>query len=168
MKRNAVLCCDIIVSIVVYVWSLLGPWDQMLGFSVYHSRGDVWLPMPPAAADFFRAMVSTGTAWFAILFLLSSCVIFYLGRGASTDQKRGILYQMFYGDALKLAVKYFAFLAISFIAPFFYNYMWRFGVTRPFKIADGHAISIASFMVVLAIAELVSRIAPQRRPALNL
>ena len=98
MKRNAILICDIVAFLIVVEWSLLGPWDRLLGFNVYHSRGDVWLPTPPAAADFFRAMVSTGSSLFAIFFLLTSCLIFYLGRsrGAATDEKRGILYQAFY------------------------------------------------------------------------
>jgi hypothetical protein len=100
MKRTAILACDIIAALIVVEWSLYGPWNRLLGYDFYHSRGDVWLPTPPAAASFFRGMVSTGTSLFVIFFLLTSCLIFYLAlaRGASTtNQKRGVLHQMFYG-----------------------------------------------------------------------
>ena len=170
MRRNAILCCDLIVSIVVFVWSLLGPWDRLLGFNFYHSRGNVWLPTPPAAADFFRAMVSTGVLAFAIFFLLASFLTFFLGqsRGSLADRPPGgILYRMFYGDSLHLIVKYFAILFITFISPFFYQYMWRFPVTRPQRIAGGAAISIALFIAILALAQLVARTAPQRQPAVS-
>jgi hypothetical protein len=171
MKRAAILLCDVVVCILVIGWSMLGPWDRILGFSVYHSRGDVWLPMPPAAADFFRGIVSTGTTLFAIFFLLISILIFIRGRsgGAASDPGGGTIpYRAFYGNALQLLVKYSAVLFISFISPFFYNYMWRFAVTRPFKIAGGAAISIAAFTLVVAIAALVARAAPQRRLAVSI
>jgi len=167
MRRNAILCCDIIVSLVVVEWSLLGPWDKLLGFDVYHSRGDVWLPTPPAAAAFFRGMVSTGTMLFAGFFLIASLLIFLVGRSrsASADEKSGtVLERMFYGDARKLTVKYAVFLFISLISPFFYNWMWRFHVTRPMRIAGGCAMSIAAFIVILALAESIARVASRRRP----
>jgi hypothetical protein len=170
-RRNAILCCDIIVSLIVVEWSLLGPWDKLLGFDVYHSRGDVWLPTPPAAAAFFRGMVSTGTMVFAVFFLIASVLIFFLGRSrsASVDEKSGTtLERMFYGDARKLAVKYAVFLLISLISPFFYNWMWRFHVTRPMRIAGGCAMSIAGFIVILALAESVARIASRRRTTSSL
>jgi len=167
MRRNAILCCDIIVSLVVVEWSLLGPWDKVLGFDVYHSRGDVWLPTPPAAAAFFRGMVSTGTMVFAVFFLIASLLIFLVGRSrsASADEKSGtVLERMFYGDARKLTVKYAVFLLISLISPFFYNWMWRFHVTRPMRIAGGCAMSIATFIVILALAESIGRVASPRQP----
>jgi len=168
VRRNAILCCDIIVSLIVVEWSLLGPWDKLLGFDVYHSRGDVWLPTPPAAANFFRGMVSTGTMLFAVFFLIASILIFLMGRSrsASADQKGGsILDQMFYGDASKLTVKYAVFLFISFISPFFYNFMWRFQVTRPMRIAGGLAISLAVFIAVMTVRAMLTPLAPSRPSA---
>ena len=165
MRRNAILWCDIIVSFIVVEWSLQGPWDKLLGFNVYHSRGDVWLPTPPAAAAFFRGMVSTGTRVFAAFFLIVSVLIFLMGRSrsASVDEKTGtILERMFYGDARKLTVKYAVFLLISVISPFFYNWMWRFHVTRPMRIAGGCAISLAVFIAVMTIAAMLTRLTPRR------
>jgi hypothetical protein len=164
-RRNAILCCDIIVSLIVAEWSLYGPWDKLLGFDVYHSRGDVWLPTPLAAAAFFRGMVSTGTMVFAVFLLIASVLIFFLGRsrGASVDEKSGtVLEQMFYGDARKLTVKYAVFLLISLISPFFYNWMWRFHVTRPMRIAGGCAISLAVFVAAMTIAAMLTRLMPRR------
>ena len=152
----------------VIEWARLGPWDHLLGFSVYHSRGDVWLPTPPVAADFFRGMVSTGSTLFAMFFLAASVLIFFRSRspGVSPDESRGFLDGIFYGDAPRLSVKYFVFLFISFVAPFFYNFMWRFHVARSCRIAGGLAISIATFAIVLIIAELfVTSLASQRRQA---
>ena len=165
MRRNAIFCCDIIVSLIVVEWSLLGPWNRLLGFDVYHSRGDVWLPTPPAAAAFFRGMVSTGTMVFALFFLIASVLIFLLGRSrsASGDRNGGtILEQMFYGDSRKLTVKYAVFLLISLVSPFFYNWMWRFHVTRPMRIAGGCVISLAVFIAVMTIAEMLTRLTPRR------
>ena len=165
MRRNAILWCDIIVSFIVVEWSLQGPWDKLLGFNVYHSRGDVWLPTPPAAAAFFRGMVSTGTMVFAAFFLIVSVLIFLMGRSrsASVDEKTGtILERMFYGDARKLTVKYAVFLLISVISPFFYNWMWRFHVTRPMRIAGGCAISLAVFIAVMTIVEMLTHLMPRR------
>ena len=168
MRRNAILWCDIIASLIVVEWSLQGPWDKLLGFNVYHSRGDVWLATPPAAANFFRGMVSTGTMLFAGLFLIASLLIFLVGRSrsASVGEKSGtVLEQMFYGDDGKLTVKYVVFLFTSLISPFFYNWMWRFQVTRPMRIAGGCAISIAVFIAVMTIAAMFTRRAPLRPPA---
>ena len=167
MKRNAILLSDIIAAFIVIEWSLYGPWDRLLGYNFYHSRGDVWLPTPVAAADFFRGMVSTGTALFLIIFLLTSCMIFVLGRprGASADEKGGVLYELFFGDASKLTVKYSAFLLVSFISPFFYGPTLRFHYTRSGRIADGLAMSLVALVIVFVIAGLAARIAPSRRPA---
>jgi len=165
MKRGVILLCDIIVSFIVFGWSLLGPWDQLLGFNLYHSRGDVWLPTPPPAAAYFRSMVSTGSLLFAIFFLLASVLIFFLSRsrGASSDPKGGpIFYRTFYGDGPKLMGKYSAVLFISFISPFFYSFMRRFHFTRSECILGGFLITLAIFIVVLLITELSARIAPRR------
>lgn len=165
MRRNVILLCDIIAFYIVFVWSVRGPWDRLLGFSVYHSRGDVWLPTPPAAAAYFRSIVSRGATMFAQCFLVTSLLLLYLGRphGTSTDERRGILFDAFYGDTRNLIVKYSAFLVTSFISPFFYNFMWRFPLTHPYRVVGGFAISVGLFILILAIAELVARVAPSRR-----
>jgi hypothetical protein len=154
MKKKAVLLCDIIVFCAVIVWSRVGPWDRLLGFTVYHSRGDVWLPMPPAAAAFFRSIVSTASLMFA------------MGGSSGIEKREPILYRAFYGDTLELSVKYAAFLFISFISPFFCNFMARYQVAPPMRIAGGLAISLTAFIVILTITELVARIGLQRRPVL--
>jgi hypothetical protein len=85
-------------------------------------------------------------------------------RSASADEKSGTtLERMFYGDACKLTVKYAIFLLILLISPFFYNWMWRFHVTRPMRIAGGCSMSIAGFIVILALAESIGRVASRRR-----
>ena len=171
MRRKVILLCDITAFYAVFLWSVAGPWDNLLGFSVYHSRGDVWLPTPPAAANFFRDMVSTGSWLFGAFFLFTSGLIFFLGRprGASTETKEAtILDAAFYGDTRKLCVKYSVFLFISFISPFFYGFMRRFPVTRTDRIAGGFAISVGLFILMLALAELVGRLAPARRQVANI
>ena len=158
MRR--ILLCDCVVSLTIFAWALLGPWDRILGFSVYRSRGNVWLPTPPAAASFFRSMVSSGSLLFAVFFLLTSVLIFYFNRrGKASDgsNREGILCHAFYGSARQLFVKYSAVLLVSFISPFFYNYMWRFHVTRSFRIAGGLAITIAVFVLILFASSLVIR-----------
>ncbi len=57
----------------------------------------------------------------------------------------------------QLFVKYSAILLVSFISPFFYNYMWRFHVTRSFRIAGGLAITITVFVLILFASSLVIR-----------
>jgi hypothetical protein len=157
MKRR-ILLCDCVVSLTIFAWSLLGPWDRILGFSVYRSRGNVWLPTPPAAASFFRSIVSSGSLLFAVFFLLTSVLIFSFKRAGAAPggaTREGILYHAFYGSARQLFVKYSAILLISFISP--YNYMWRFHVTRSFRIAGGLAISITVFVVILFASSMVIR-----------
>jgi hypothetical protein len=166
MKKKAVLLCDIIVFCAVIVWSRVGPWDRLLGFTVYHSRGDVWLPMPPAAAAFFRSIVSTASLLFGISFLILSLLMFAMGGSSGIEKREPILYRAFYGDTLELSVKYAAFLFISFISPFFCNFMARYQVAPPMRIAGGLAISLTAFIVILTITELVARIGLQRRPVL--
>ncbi len=157
MRRSVILVCDIIAAVVVFEWTRLGPWNRLLGFTYYHSRGDVWLPTPPAAADYFRAMVSTGTLFFVIFFLFISLVLYAVGSRGE------IVHRVFYGDARKLSVKYFAFLLISFLSPLFYNRMWRYHLTRSGRIEGGLAITIAVFIVVLIVGELLAHLAPRRQ-----
>ena len=152
MKRSAILFLDIIVSLIIFEWSVKGPWLRLLGFSYYHSRGDVWLPTPPAAVGYFRGIVTSGSLAFATFFLLASALLFLRGRlrAASADiQDGGILYNEFYGTFPRLLVKYFSALSISFVAPFFYSYMRRFHGSRTFCIVGGLAISIALFIFIL-------------------
>jgi hypothetical protein len=158
-----ILLYDCVVSLTIFAWALLGPWDRILGFSVYRSRGNVWLPTPPAAASFFRSMVSSGSLLFAVFFLLTSVRIFYFkrrGKASDGSTREGLLYQAFYGDARPLFVKYSGVLLVSFLSPFFYNYMWRFHVTRSFRIAGGLAITIALLVVILSTGSLVIRTTP--------
>src|SRR5580692_9063987 len=158
--RRRILLSDCVVSLTIFAWAMLGPWDRMLGFSVYRSRGSVVLPTPPAAASFFRSMVSSGSLLFAVFFLLTSVLILYFNRrGKASDgsNREGILCHAFYGSARQLFVKYSAVLLVSFISPFFYNYMWRFHVTRSLRIAGGLAITVAVFLLVLFASSLVTR-----------
>jgi hypothetical protein len=143
---------DVVVCGVAIVWCWLGLWVSLLGFSVYHSRGGVWLPTPPEASAFFLGMVLTGTFGFALIFLLVSSTILLVGfpAEASGRSARG---HLFYGDAYGLAVKYFAFLSSAFVSPYFYNLMWRFQGTRSFRITGGLAITCLAFIAILIAGE---------------
>jgi hypothetical protein len=165
MKRTVILLCDLVVISGVLGWTLLGPWDRILGFSTYLSRGNVWLPTPPAAAAYFREMVSTGSIIFAILFMLASSLGYFDPRARASSNPAspgGILYQMFYEDSYRLFVKYSDLLLVSFVAPLFYNYMWRFHVARPLRIAGGLAITIIVFVAILLTGSLLARVAHSR------
>jgi hypothetical protein len=160
MKRNAILCLDILVSFIIYEWSAMGRWLSLFRFTYYHSRGDVWLPTPPAAIGYIRGIVTTGSIAFAIFFVLASALLYLLaaGRAASTHSQPGaIFYDAFYGSFPKLLVKYFSILSISFVAPFFYSYMRRFHRSREFCIVGGAAISILLFISILAAVGVLVR-----------
>ena len=123
-----------------------------------------WLPIPPAAAAFFRGIVSTGSLLFAIFLLISSLLAFYRGRSTASELRGTILYRAFYGDTFELLAKYAAFLFISFISPFLYSFTARYQVAPPLRVAGGLAISLAAFFVILAITQLAALVAFQRRP----
>lgn len=85
MRRNFILMGDLLAYCIVIEWCRLGLWINLLGFSVYHSRGDVWLPTPQPAINFLMGMVLTATFLFATLFLLISCLIFFFARPSTID-----------------------------------------------------------------------------------
>jgi hypothetical protein len=152
VKAVGAFLADVVVGCVAIGWCWLGLWIGLLGFSVYHSRGDVWLPTPPEASAFFLGMVLTGTFWFALVFLLISTTILFVGfrAEASGRSTRG---HRLNGDAFGLAVKYFAFLLSAFVSPYFYNFMWRFHGSRSFRIAGGLALTLIVFTVILVAGE---------------
>ena len=158
MKAAAGILGDVVVCGVAIVWCWLGLWISPLGFSVYHSRGDVWLPTPPEASAFFLGMVLTGTFGFALVFLLISSTLLLLRSRAKTSGRpsKG---QRFNADAYRRAVRYFAFLLSVFLSPYFYNFMWRFHGSRSFRIGGGLAISLILFTGILIAGELL---APQQ------
>lgn len=79
MRKKLILIGDVIAYVVLIGWFKLGLWIDLLGFSTYHSRGDVWLATPPAALDFQMGLICTAAFLFGPGFLLSSCLIFVLG-----------------------------------------------------------------------------------------
>jgi len=172
MRRSiTVLGVDVIVSLIALAWCWWGAWFGLLGFSVYHSRGDVWLPTPPVAREFFQAMVMTGTVFFVALFVLVSVVIFLVRRysGASDERSGSFLSTAFYGDNRRLYMKYAAFLFVAFISPYFYRFMRRVQLrplmlllnapeARMFRICGGFAITFAAFVVAVAATDwLIAR-----------
>jgi hypothetical protein len=169
MSRSAtILGADVIAAIIAVVWIWSGVWFGLLGFSFYHSRGDVWLPTPAAARDFFEAMVLTGTVSFAALFAAASVVIFLARRfsSGSEDSSGNFLTAAFYGDNRRLYVKYSAFLLSAFVSPYFYSYMRTFQFrrllaffnsrdVRMVQICGGFAITLAVLLIVITAADLL-------------
>jgi hypothetical protein len=154
---------DVVVCGVAIVWCWLGIWVSLLGFSVYHSRGDVWLPTPPEASAFFLGMVLTGTFGFALIFLLISSTILLLGSRAKASGHSTKGY-VFYGLGYGRAIKYFAFLVSVFLSPYFYNFMWRFHGSRSFRIASGLAVTLFVFTAILIAGKSFSALATRKEP----
>ncbi len=147
MRRAAILSADLIISIIVALWYRFGPWIDLYGFSVYHSRGDVWLPTPPAARDFLSGMVLTATLVFVSFFVLASflmCIV-----------RRFPLDEAFYGSSRKLLIKYCAFLLSSIGLPFALNWTHKFGTTREFYIASALGTSLLSFIAAVLVANIL-------------
>lgn len=153
MKRAVILGVDLSASIIVVLWYLLGPWIDLDGFSVYHSRGDVWLPTPPLARAFFARMVLTETLVFVAFLILVSILAFCF--------RRFPLHDAFYGNGRKLLIKYCAFLLGAITLPFALDAMRRVGATREFYISAGLGIALVSFILVCMVGN--SFFAPQRR-----
>ena len=153
MKQAVILGVDLSASIIVVLWYLLGPWIDLYGFSVYHSRGDVWLPTPPLARAFFARMVLTETLVFVAFLILVSILAFCF--------RRFPLHDAFYGNGSKLLIKYCAFLLGAITLPFALDAMRRFGTTREFYISTGLGIALVSFILVCMVGN--SFFAPQRR-----
>jgi hypothetical protein len=105
-RSAAILGVDVIASLLALAWIWSGLWFGLLGFSVYHSRVDVWLPTPLAAREFFSSTVLTGTVFFAALFMLVSVVNFlarrFSGRSESEHRSGNFLTAAFYGDSRRL------------------------------------------------------------------
>ena len=161
MKAVGEILGDLVVCGIAIVWCWLGLWISLLGFSVYRSRGDVWLPTPPEASAFFLGMVLTGTFGFALIFLLISSTFPLLGSRAkaSGHSTRG---HSFTGDPYRRSVRYFAFLVSVFLSPYFYNFMWRFHVSRSFRIAGGLAVTVFVFAAILIAGKSFSALATRK------
>lgn len=147
MRRAAILSADLVVSIIVVLWYLWGPWMDLYGFSVYHSRGDVWLATPPLARAFLSGMVLTATLVFVSFFVLASfltCVF-----------RRFPLHDAFYGNGRKLLIKYCAFFLGSIALPFGLNPAHKYGTTREFYIAFAVAVSLLTFIAIASVANLL-------------
>ena len=152
---------DLVVCSVALGWCWLGLWISLLGFSVYHSRGDVWLPTPPEASAFFLGMVLTGTLGFALIFLLISSTILHL-RARPKVSGRSERGHAVSGNAYRLGVKYFAFLTSAFVSPYFYDFMWRFHGSHSFRIAGGLIATLLLFVVILIAGESFSALAMKK------
>ncbi len=168
MRRIEILGIDAIASIAVVLWFMLGPWIDLYGFSVYHSRGDVWLPTPPSAINFFHGMVLSGSLLLVAVFLTASCVMLLVARltGIPDDPSNGnFVYRAFFGDARKLRIKYCALFFATLLSPSLYNYMWRFHLTREGRIYGGFAMSLGIFIATMLIGgTLFPRRTPCRQP----
>jgi hypothetical protein len=159
---------DVLAYCIVVEWCRLGVWIDLLGFSVYHSRGDVWLPTPPPAINFLMGMVLTATFLFATFFLLTSCLIFLFGRFSKSGGWH-FLYDVFYGDGRKLFVKYFVFLLSSIVVPLAVSAMWKIRPTRQFSISTAFGITLAAFVVIVFTADmLLARSTPRQVSAKGL
>jgi hypothetical protein len=91
MRKNLILIGDVVAFGGLISWFKLGFWIDLLGFSTYHSRGDVWLPTPPAAINFLMGMVSTAAFLFGAVILLTSGLIFVFGRSSRTGGGQRLL-----------------------------------------------------------------------------
>src|SRR5216684_6942853 len=102
MKRSEILGLDVLAAIALVGWFMFGPWINLYGFSFYHGRGDVWLPTPPPAINFFHGIVLTGSLLLAVVFLIISLILFTLGwwTGSDDNARAGrFAYRAFYGRA---------------------------------------------------------------------
>jgi hypothetical protein len=159
VRAVSTLIGHVIVGFVAIAWCWLGLWIKLLGFSVYHSRGDVWLPTPPAASAYFHRMVLIGTLAFVLIVLLVSTASLFLRlpeERSQTTASGSSNYAVFRGDAYRLSVRYFALLLSVFLSPYFYNFMWRFQGSLMFRIAGGLAITLVAFIVVLLFGKMLT------------
>jgi hypothetical protein len=153
MRRKVILAGDVLAFGALIAWCWSGLWIDLLGFSTYHSRGDVWLPTPPAALNFLMGLVCTATFLFGAAFLLTSSLIFLFG-GSPKEERWHLLYSMFYGRK-ELLVKYFAFLSSAVVVPLAVREMWKIHPTREFTIFGAFGIMLAVFVVIVFIADLM-------------
>jgi len=147
MRRTAILSADLIASIIVVLWYRLGPWIDLYGFAVYHSRGDVWLSTPPAARAFLSGMVLTAILVFVSFFVVWSfltCVF-----------RRFPFHEALHGNNRRLMIKYCGFLLGSIAVPFSLSWAHKFGTTREFYIASAVGISLFSLVAVILTATML-------------
>lgn len=155
MRRKIILLADVVFSFALVVWCQVGRWVEVYGFSVYYSpRSDSWLPRPPSAVEYFRSFTCEGTALFATVFLMTSLVLHFVGTRATRAAARSV-HMAFYGDTGKLIVKYFAFLFTLLIAPYFYLHVWGVQISREGRIAAGFAFELATFAIIIVVADAV-------------
>src|ERR1700758_2645115 len=103
MKRSlGISSADLTLSFAIYAWYAFAPWTRLYGFGVYHSRGDVWLPTPPAARAFFEHMVMAETFVFLSFFVAVSIL--------TLTVRSFPLRNAFHGGGRELIVKYSALL----------------------------------------------------------
>ncbi len=157
MRRAAIFSADLIASTMIVAWYVWGPWIDLYGFSVYHSRGDVWLPIPPGARSFLAGMVSIEACVFASLFALASCLILLFGSALGAGDADGGSYfrDALYGDGRKLLAKYLAFFVASIILPFATSAMWKYRGSRELAISSALGIAVAAFLIVIFLADLM-------------
>lgn len=170
MKAFATLLGDVLVGFVAIAWCWLGLWIKLLGFSVYHSRGDVWLPTPPTASTYFQSMVLTGTLGFVLIILLVSTAMLLLrslAERSRTSATGSSTYAVFRSDAYGLSVRYLALLLSAFLSPYFYNFMWRFQGSLMFRIAGGLAITLVTFIAILFGGKLLAGVLRKEHESLN-
>jgi len=169
MRKKLILIGDVVAYVALIGWFKLGLWIELLGFSTYHSRGDVWLPTPPAALAFQMGLICTAAFLFGAVFLLSSFTVFLLGGAPKEADRDHFLYNIFYGNKQRLLVKYLAFLSSSIVVPLAVRAMWKIRPARQFTIFSAFGIMLAVFIVVVIIADLMlSRSTPRQITAGNL
>ncbi len=167
-RRVLILLGDLSGSLAAIVWIWSDWWVAPMGFSVYHSRGDVWLPTPPKAAKFFHDMVMTGNLAYIILFFVISALLWLrLSRQQARISERSspFLATAFYGGNSSLAVKYGALLSSAILSPYFYSYLRHFHFQKllmilPFiglrglRICLGFLITCAVFSAAILLAHV--------------
>jgi hypothetical protein len=157
MKRPTVVFgIDVLASLAILAWYLRGPWIDLYGFSIFRNRLGDLATRPPVAVHYIHGLVFTGMLLFVALFLLASLLAFTLGRPRS-------LYHAFYDDARELIAKYSALFLSSIISPYFYNSLWRFHGTRLNRVSVGLALTIATFVLVMLVADWLLARSPQHR-----
>ncbi len=166
MKRSEILGLDVLAAIALVGWFMFGPWINLYGFSFYHGRGDVWLPTPPPAINFFHGIVLTGSLLLAVVFLIISLILFTLGwwTGSDDNARAGrFAYRAFYGRASRLAIKYSALFLAALFSPYLYNFMWRYHVTREGRIYGGCAMALGILAAAMVVGNaLLARGAGRR------
>jgi hypothetical protein len=157
MKRPTVIFgIDVLASLAILAWYLRGPWIDLYGFSIFRNRLGDLATRPPIAIHYIHGLVFTGVLLFVALFLLASLL-------ALTGRPRS-LYHAFYGYAPELIAKYSSLLLSSIVSAYFYNSLWRFHGTRLYRVSVGLALTVATFVLVMLLADwLIARRSAQHR-----